>query len=305
MYLDPRHTDVAVIIPTYNRAGLIGRAIRSVLSQTYNRFELIIVDDCSIDNTEEVVRGFGDDRIRYIRREANKGVSAARNIGIRNTESKYLTFLDDDDELLSGYLEKQLAAITKAKKTVGVAYADMLTEYGQTITRKEGNVHKDVMRLQFNCQMECFLIKSECFKSAGLFDEDLPFAEDVDMIIRLSKTFNFIHVDEPLVIRNLTGGSLMSNMDSFINGFESILKKHYEEFKLDRKALSQFYLHIGHFLYIKGDLKAGRRYLFEAAISDPLNIKAVGASLLLSLDKKRYDQISQIYMNLKYRQLKR
>lgn len=301
MYLNLPHNEVSVIIPTYNRAGLIGRAIRSVLSQTYNEYKLIVVDDCSIDNTEQIVSSFIDDRIKYIRHETNKGISATRNTGIRNTRSKYLTFLDDDDELMPSFLEKLLTAVNDTKETLGVAYADLLTDHVRTINKKEGNIHKDVMRLQFNCSMECFLIKSECFKIVGLFDEGLAFTEDIDMVIRLSKTFHFKHVDEPLVVRHVTAGSLGSNMDYYINGLRSILKKHHEEFKRDKNALSQFYLHIGHFLYIKGDFKAGRQYIFKALKADPFNIKAVGASLIVSLDKKKYGQIYQTYMDFKYR----
>ena len=91
---------VSVIIPTYNRAHLVGRAIRSVLNQTYQDFEIIVVDDCSTDNTEEIVKGFNDHRIRYMRHDRNRGGSAARNTGIKASQGKYIAFLDSDDERL-------------------------------------------------------------------------------------------------------------------------------------------------------------------------------------------------------------
>jgi len=91
---------VSVIIPTYNRAHLVGRAIRSVLNQTYQDFEIIVVDDCSTDNTEEIVKGFNDHRIRYMRHDRNRGGSAARNTGIKASQGKYIAFLDSDDEWL-------------------------------------------------------------------------------------------------------------------------------------------------------------------------------------------------------------
>ena len=83
MKMNEKTPTVSVIIPTYNRAHLVGRAIRSVLNQTFQDFEIIVVDDGSTDNTEEVVKGFNDPRIRYIRHEENRGGSAARNTGIR------------------------------------------------------------------------------------------------------------------------------------------------------------------------------------------------------------------------------
>jgi len=106
---------VSVIIPAYNRAHLIGRAIKSVLNQAYQDFELIIIDDCSTDNTDEVVREFQkkDNRIIYLKHDQNKGGSAARNTGIKVSKSEYIAFLDSDDEWLPEKLEIQMEAILK------------------------------------------------------------------------------------------------------------------------------------------------------------------------------------------------
>jgi len=91
---------VSVIIPTYNRAQLVGRAIQSALNQTYQDFEIIVVDDGSTDNTEEAMKGFGDERIRYIRHKENSGSSAAPgNTAIRTARGEYIAFQDSDDEL--------------------------------------------------------------------------------------------------------------------------------------------------------------------------------------------------------------
>lgn len=79
----PANPTVSVVIPTYNRAHLLGRAIQSVLNQTYHDFEIIVVDDGSTDNTEKVVKSFNDPRIHYIRHDQNRGGSAARNTGIK------------------------------------------------------------------------------------------------------------------------------------------------------------------------------------------------------------------------------
>ena len=91
---------VSVVIPTYNRASLLKRAIKSVLCQTYPDFEVIIVDDGSTDNTEEVIRSFDDKRVKYIKLKKNKGYPVALNKGVKTAKGEYIGFLDSDDEWL-------------------------------------------------------------------------------------------------------------------------------------------------------------------------------------------------------------
>ncbi len=98
---------VSVVIPTYNRAHLVGRAIQSVLNQTYHDFEIIIVDDGSIDNTEDVVKSLNDPSIRYTRHDQNRGGSAARNTGIKMARGEYVAFQDSDDEYLPEKVESR------------------------------------------------------------------------------------------------------------------------------------------------------------------------------------------------------
>ena len=92
---------VSVVIPAYNRAHLLKRAIQSVLNQTYQDFELIVVDDASNDNTEEVVKELRDEKIKYIRHRENSGAGVARNTGIRTALGRYIAFQDSDDECFS------------------------------------------------------------------------------------------------------------------------------------------------------------------------------------------------------------
>ena len=106
---------VSVIIPTYNREKLVSRSIQSVLDQTYQDYEIIVVDDASIDNTEKVVKSFNDVRIRFLRSNLNKGGSAARNMGIIAANGEYIAFLDSDDEWLPEKLEKQISILKNLK----------------------------------------------------------------------------------------------------------------------------------------------------------------------------------------------
>ena len=106
---------MSVIIPTYNRAHLVGRAIQSVIDQTFIGWELLLIDDGSTDDTEKVVKRFCDHRIRYLRHEVNKGAGAARNTGIRESSGEYIALLDSDDEWLPEKLDKQLNVFRRDK----------------------------------------------------------------------------------------------------------------------------------------------------------------------------------------------
>ena len=110
---------VSVVITTYNRAALLPRAIRSVLAQTYEDYELIIVDDCSTDDTPEVVQRFADSRIRAVRHSDNRGQSAAVNTGIRLARGEYIAFLDDDDEWVDRKLSRQVRTLDASDPRVG------------------------------------------------------------------------------------------------------------------------------------------------------------------------------------------
>ncbi|GAH83893.1 unnamed protein product, partial [marine sediment metagenome] len=116
---------VSVIIPTYNRADMVGRAIQSVINQTYQDFEIIIIDDASTDNTREVAREFQEreKRIKYFKHEINKGGGAARNTGIKNSKGEYIAFLDSDDEWYPEKLEKQIEIFNKNDENLGVVYS--------------------------------------------------------------------------------------------------------------------------------------------------------------------------------------
>jgi len=129
MYLQLMIHQPGIILQVFTCPGsqviIKSRAIQSVLDQTYEDFELIVVDDGSTDNTEEVVKNFGNDKIRYIRHEENKGAAAARNTGIRAARGEYIGFQDSDDEWLPVKLEKQIKVFETAPPEVGVVYTDM------------------------------------------------------------------------------------------------------------------------------------------------------------------------------------
>lgn len=116
---------VSVIISTYDRAALLPRAVNSVLAQTFSDYELIIVDDCSSDDTQEVIAEFTDPRIRSVRHKENRGLPASRNTGVRNAKGEYIAFLDDDDEYTPERLSLQVSRFEAASPAVGLVYGWM------------------------------------------------------------------------------------------------------------------------------------------------------------------------------------
>lgn len=139
-----KNPTVSVIIPTHNRANLIGKAIDSVLDQTCQDFEIIVIDDGSTDNTAEIVKGFDDFKIHYISHELNRGTSAARNTGIKASRGEYIALLDSDDEWLPEKLDRQVEVLQDEPSEVGVVYSDVLyiDENGKNMNRKLCNPKK-------------------------------------------------------------------------------------------------------------------------------------------------------------------
>jgi glycosyltransferase involved in cell wall biosynthesis len=119
--LTPSSPQVSVVIPTYNRATVLGRAVTSVLNQTFSDLECVVVDDGSTDQTVALVEGFQDPRLRLIRLPVNRGVGHARNVGIQAASGELIAFLDSDDEWLPGKLERQVARLREYENPLAAA----------------------------------------------------------------------------------------------------------------------------------------------------------------------------------------
>lgn len=234
---------VSVIIPTYNRAHLVGRAIQSVLAQTFRDFQLIVIDDGSTDNTPEVVSSIRDERVRYIRHEKNGGASAARNSGIRAASGAYIAFQDSDDEWMTDKLEKQMKAFENVASDVGVVYTGFWKIEGdkktyipsRKIEPKDGNLHSLLLRSNF-IGGPVVLMKRECFDKAGMFDEELPMLNDWELWIRVSKYYQFKYLNEPLVMAYHTpGGVNKQRYRTQALARKLIFERHYEDMKRNRR----------------------------------------------------------------------
>lgn len=197
---------VSVVIPTHNRADLLPRAINSVLAQTEQDFEVIVVSDGSTDDTEKVVKEIQnkDNRVQFEHYSPGKGGNFARNEGIRLSQGVYVAFLDDDDEWVPNKLEKQLALMEQNSKMVlcytgvHVIYVNEKIEYS-FLPKHEGDLSRVI--LLDNCigSTSTPMVRKSVFEESGVFDNDLAALQDFDLWIRITQYGEVGVVKEELI----------------------------------------------------------------------------------------------------------
>lgn len=191
---------VSVVISTYNRKALLKRAIKSVLAQTMQDFELIVVDDCSTEDTEMLVKSFGDPRIRFYTTAKNSGHDAhPKNIGIKQARGEYICLLDDDDT----YRPDALMILTRYIKEADceVVYGDYVIDDGKGKMKPGWSIDFSARTLtQMNfISMPVVIMKREALVAIGGFDEEVPKFKDWNTWLRLHKNgARFMHV--PIII---------------------------------------------------------------------------------------------------------
>lgn len=231
---------VSIIIPTYNRAKLVGRAIKSVVSQTWQgNMEIIIVSDGSTDSTEKMIISFNDPRINFIKHKKSRGPSAARNTGLLASNANYIAFLDDDDEWMPNKLEIQIPVIMNSGPEVGLVYTWM--EYVDGDNTQEirkptlrGNLFLEMLDKQAITGCSTIIIKREVLDIIPAFDESLPRGNDGDFIRRISRHFDIECVPEVLCKYHIENQDRISiNTRKNMANVVLALEKRLESFALD------------------------------------------------------------------------
>jgi glycosyltransferase involved in cell wall biosynthesis len=260
---------------------------------------LIVIDDGSTDDTDEVVRGFDDDRIKYLRHDENRGTPAARNTGIAEAEGDFVAFQDSDDEWLSTKLKKQMRAFGQAPSDVGVVYTGMLRIVDgerryipySSVERTEGDIRRSLSRQNF-IPTQVATVRRKCFDEVGDFDENAWPLSDWELWIRISKRFQFELVDEALVTGEVRSDSISKNAHKKVEARERIVDKHREFF--DEGSLARQLFYIGHGFMKLGETSRGRAYLRQAVQVEP-NVRHVGAFLLSVLGSNAYRGLYRYY----------
>jgi len=275
----PNMPKVSVIIPTHNRAHFLRDAIFSVLNQTFQDFEIIVVDDASTDNTSEIVAAFNDERIRFLRHDINKGGSAARNTGILNSQCDYIAFLDDDDEWLPDKLRKQMEILLASPPEVGGVYTGCLDVdkasrkvIRQRIPTKRGNLSRELLIENCVGGTSTILLRKVCLQQVGLFDESLPRSQDYDLWIRISREFLFECVQEPLFKYHVHDRKISTDLQAVAKGLDLLATK-YASYPLSKRLYSSDYVDSGIMYCLSGDMHEGRKALLRAIKLSPLQLR--------------------------------
>ena len=292
---------ISVVIPTCNRAHFLQAAIQSVLNQTFQDFEIIIVDDASEDGTEQVIRSFDDSRIRSIRHESNRGQGATRNAGVRQASGEYVALLDDDDEWLPQKLEKQTVLLDKAPARVGLVYTGFWKIDAGTgrliasaIPEKRGYVFNDMCADNWIGTCSTVLLRRRCFETTGLFDEGLTAGADYDMWLRISKEYDIEYIREPLVVYRVHGDRISTNCDSLIRGREELLRKHGSIFAMKPKNYSKLYLFLGVQYCNNNNVKKARESFLKAIKIYPFEIRHYFNLCLSLLGAKNFTKLKTV-----------
>lgn len=258
---------ISVIIPTYNRSALIGETLDSVLAQTYENWECIVVDDGSTDTTDELMEEYiaKDSRLRYYNRPANKpkGANACRNYGLELAKGDYINWFDSDDLMQPNFLIRKLETITREQSAFVVSKSINFNEEGRYEVKKyKGTLRheltgKNYILKKVYWMTPDFFIKKECLKDY-YFDETLQSGQETNFfIVFLNKTrLKGVAIEDNLTLRRIHSSTIQQKLKkskiyanrgklkSLLNAYKQIFKDIDTETKgnMQREIMTTFYL---------------------------------------------------------------
>lgn len=258
----------SVIIPSYNRALFLKIAVSSVLTQTFDDYEIIVTDDGSTDNTQEIIKSIQkktDKNIRYFYRE-NKGPAAARNLGISQAHGEYISFLDSDDRFREDKLKISREYIKKYPNCKIFHTEEIWYKSGEILPQKiyhkkpSGKVFENSAKM-CSIGMSTSVIKKDVFKEIGMFDETMPACEDYDFLLRAANKYEVVLIPFYLTIKEGGHPGQLSfkypAMDTFrIYSLNKILES--KELSADNFKIAVNELKRKCDIFIKGALKRGK-----------------------------------------------
>lgn len=258
MVVDARNTEslISVIIPTYNRADTIMQSINSVLHQTYQKIELIVVDDCSDDHTFELLSGIKDQRVRYIKLSERRGAPHARNTGVKLSTGEYIAFQDSDDIWHLDKLEKQMAFLRENDADMVAGNVELETE-NAVIPLISNENRKGIRVLTEDLLPNNFISTQTILGKRAVFD-NIPFRENMprfqDWLLALEITRQYkVYFDHRVSVRanHIRKDRISNSLDSYQIGLKAILdwviqeySKHPEEMKTSVEKMTAYFAEV-------------------------------------------------------------
>jgi len=243
-------------MPTYNRAAFIGETIASVVNQTYQNWELIIVDDGSDDNTEEIISTIKDRRIQFYKAGRIAINGKIKNIGLEKANGQLIAFIDSDDLWAETKLEKQVAALEEYPEagfslTGGFNFRKVTQPidffYKQREGLRYGDIFISIFKSEISTTTPSLILRSKCLRVTGGFDETKPFS-DIDFILKLASHFKAVILYEPLLYRRLHEAN--DSGKNWVKGYQqgvSMISRHKKELprSVVHEALFKLYINFG------------------------------------------------------------
>ena len=302
------HPKISIIMPTYNRAAYIVETIESVRNQTYQDWELIIIDDQSNDNTETLVAQIKDERVHFYKTTNRLGITGTRNVGIEKADKELIAFIDSDDLWAITKLEKQVAAFQqypeagfsltggfnfrRADPVSGIQYPGQPIDYfyKQNTGIRFDNLLIPYFKSEVSTTTSSLIFRKGCLQATGFFSETKIFAE-VDLILNLAMHFKGIILYEPLLYRRLHDSNISSTEwekgydegIALINAYKNILPP-----VISRNALFRLYINSGEDYLLHKERRKAISNFFTAWEKKPFSIiplKKITKAILQYLKK--------------------
>lgn len=254
----------SIIIPCYNTAAYLPHAIKSALDQTYSPIEIVVIDDGSTDDTASIVAQYKNSAIKYVY-QSNKGLSAARNTGIRMATGEYIALLDADDLWERDKLHKQIELLKKYP-SCGMVFTDYSTFNTEGVLsrtrnadRHDGSVSYEQLLSRLNFIYCTVVIRCEVFEQCGYFDESLRSIEDYDMWLRIAQQFEIRGIRESLACIRIHNSSMTCNVHVMLEYERKVIDKHRNSFTWTayrRRIAKTYFLNADRYIHQQQRIKS-------------------------------------------------
>jgi glycosyltransferase involved in cell wall biosynthesis len=295
---------VSVIIPVYNRSKTISRAINSVLNQTYNNLEIIVIDDNSQDDSLNKIRSFTDRRIKLVSLTKNEGAANARNQGVKIAKGKYIAFLDSDDYYEPQFIESCINKLSKTSSEIGFMWTGVnyitnnkIKKYVWIPHRKENAYLTFLHNLHIGTNSG-IIIKKKVFEKIGGFNSKLPAAEDTDLFLKITKNYEYTYVTDALINIVKDGSDRLSNdFEKILDAYNIFLPEHMDTINKHKSLQQKYFYKLQWLNYHNNNIKVGNNYFKMLIKNKIINIKSIILFLMFNFLKHDISKKIHLYFS--------